>query len=165
MAQQTAVEWFYDKISNIEVNFDDGNLIDKIFEQAKSMEVELLEDCWIAAEQSKDSQTFFNYYNETYNKCTMAQQNAFEYFDSVNKFASENQSNKTKQQTAAGWIEDNIQSDMTFMEIMGLIRQAKAMEKEQIIDAYENGVSDENESNLSGLFTNAEQYYNKTYKK
>jgi len=67
------------------------------------------------------------------------------------------------QQTAVGWIEDNIQSDMTFMEIMGLIRQAKAIQKEQIIDAYENGVSDENESNLSGLFTNAEEYYNKTY--
>jgi len=30
----------------------------------------------------------------------MAKQNEFEYFDSVNKFASENQSNKTKQQTA-----------------------------------------------------------------
>jgi hypothetical protein len=51
------------------------------------------------------------------------------------------------------------------MEIMGLIRQAKAMEKGQIMDAYENGVSDENESNLSGLFTNAEQYYNETYNK
>jgi hypothetical protein len=36
-------------------------------------------------------------------------------------------------------------------------------EKEQIIDAYENGVGDENERNLSGNFTNAEQYYNKTY--
>ena len=93
----------------------------------------------------------------------MAQQNEFEYFDSVNKFCTENKSNKTKQQTAVGWIEDNIQSDMNFMEIMGLIRQAKSMEKGQIIDAYENGVSDENESNLSGLFTNSEQYYNETY--
>ena len=36
-------------------------------------------------------------------------------------------------------------------------------EKEQIIDAYENGVGDENERNLSGQFTNAEQYYNQTY--
>jgi hypothetical protein len=36
-------------------------------------------------------------------------------------------------------------------------------EKEQIIDAYENGVGDENERNLSGNFTNAEQYYNQTY--
>jgi hypothetical protein len=36
-------------------------------------------------------------------------------------------------------------------------------EKEQIIDAYENGVGDENERNLSGQFTNAEEYYNQTY--
>ena len=36
-------------------------------------------------------------------------------------------------------------------------------EKEQIIDAYEIGVGDENERNLSGKFTNAEEYYNQTY--
>jgi len=36
-------------------------------------------------------------------------------------------------------------------------------EKEQIMDAYENGVGDENERNLSGKFTNAEEYYNQTY--
>ena len=38
-------------------------------------------------------------------------------------------------------------------------------EKEQIMDAYENGVGDENERNLSGQFTNAEEYYNQTYNK
>jgi len=46
-----------------------------------------------------------------------------------------------------------------------ILEQANQMFQEQIIDAYENGVSDENESNLSGLFTNAEQYYNETYNK
>ena len=44
-------------------------------------------------------------------------------------------------------------------ELVNLLKK----EKEQIIDAYENGVGDENERNLSGNFTNAEQYYNKTY--
>jgi uncharacterized protein (DUF433 family) len=39
-----------------------------ILYQYKEIEIEHLEDCWIAAEQSEDSQTFFNYYNETYNK-------------------------------------------------------------------------------------------------
>ena len=64
------------------------------------------------------------------------------------------------QQTAVEWIEDNIQSDMTFMEIMGLIRQAKAMEKEQIMEAFKHG-------ELPPLFDNlnAEQYYNETYNK
>ena len=38
--------------------------------------------------------------------------------------------NKMKQ-TAVEWLEDKIQSDMTFMEVLGLIRQAKAMEKQQ----------------------------------
>ncbi len=45
------------------------------------------------------------------------------------------------------------------------IKQAIEKEKEQIIDAYENGVGDENERNLSGEFTCAEQYYNQTYNK
>jgi hypothetical protein len=94
----------------------------------------------------------------------MAQQNTFEYFDSVNKFASENQSHKTKQ-SAIEWLQKEWQKKDIDISIRELWQQAKAMEKEQIIDAYENGVSDENESNLSGLFTNAEQYYNETYNK
>jgi hypothetical protein len=96
----------------------------------------------------------------------MAQQNVFEYFDSVNKFATENQSNKT-QQTAVEWLYRwyNDNQEATIKESIIAFEQAKEMEKGQIIDAYENGVSDENESNLSGLFTNAEQYYNETYNK
>jgi hypothetical protein len=87
----------------------------------------------------------------------MEQQNAFEYFDSVNKFASENQSNKT-QQTAVGWIEHKIQSDMNFMEIMGLIRQAKAIEKEQIMNAFLQGKINHDKDW-------AIEYYNETYNK
>lgn len=34
-------------------------------------------------------------------------------------------------QTAVEWLEDKIQSDMTFMEILGLINQAKAMETKE----------------------------------
>ena len=50
---------------------------------------------------------------------------------------------------------------MTFAIARAELRLEK--EKEQIIDAYENGVGDENERNLSGHFTSAEQYYNQTY--
>jgi predicted patatin/cPLA2 family phospholipase len=63
------------------------------------------------------------------------------------------------QQTAVEWIEHNIQSDMNFMEIMGLIRQAKAMEKEQILNAsrqFADYPFDEND---------IQQYYNETYNK
>jgi hypothetical protein len=62
-------------------------------------------------------------------------------------------------QTAVEWLEERIQSDMTFMEVLGLIRQAKEMEKEQIINAY----------NISWKlrdkpYATAEKYYNETFK-
>ena len=72
MAQQTAVDWLknmiewnYGNPKMLEITWEN---LDDLIERAKAMEKEHLEDCWIAAEQSKDSQTFFNYYNETYNK-------------------------------------------------------------------------------------------------
>jgi predicted metal-dependent phosphoesterase TrpH len=71
----------------------------------------------------------------------------------------------SKQQTAVEWLIEEIHKNMGVWIPTHIQEQAKSMEKGQIIDAYENGVSDENESNLSGLFTNAEQYYNQTYKK
>ena len=36
------------------------------------------------------------------------------------------------EKTGLDWLENNIQSDMTFMEIMSLIRQAKEMDNNQI---------------------------------
>lgn len=68
MAQQTAVEWLIDRIKNQQLY--GFTPLHELEEQAKAIEIEHLEDCWIAAEQSEDSQTFFNYYNETYNNGT-----------------------------------------------------------------------------------------------
>jgi len=61
------------------------------------------------------------------------------------------------QQTAVQWLEHNIQSDMTFMEIMGLIKQAKEIEKKKMEDAWEDG---------QGSFDSRdfEEYYNENYK-
>jgi hypothetical protein len=42
-----------------------------------------------------------------------------------------------EKQTAVEWLEDKIQSDMTFIEILGLIRQAKKIEKEQINKSWD----------------------------
>lgn len=61
-----------------------------------------------------------------------------------------------KKQTAVDWLEDKIQSDMTFMEILGLINQAKAMEKEIIRKAYLDGIDNE--------YTTSEEYYNETFR-
>ena len=80
-------------------------------------------------------------------------------------------------QTAVVWLEHNIQSDMIFMEIMGLIRQAKEMEKEQMINAgnkcaqmhkeFVNMLdcltTDELYAMEISTTTFGEQYYNQTY--
>ena len=78
MAQQTAVEWLLSElqIRLLKIKSEPNGIVRERMinsflidaEQAEEMEIEHLEDCWIAAEQSEDSQTFFNYYNETYNK-------------------------------------------------------------------------------------------------
>jgi hypothetical protein len=63
-----------------------------------------------------------------------------------------------KKQTAVEWIGDNIQFDMTFVDVFGLIRQAKEMEKQQIIDAYWDGGQD-----IPLTENRCEQYYKETY--
>jgi hypothetical protein len=62
----------------------------------------------------------------------------------------------SNKQTAVEWIEDKIQSDMTFIEILGLIRQAKEMHKQEVTDAWEDGHD-------SFSTRNAEQYYKETF--
>jgi hypothetical protein len=63
-----------------------------------------------------------------------------------------------EKQTAVEWLEDKIQSDMTFIEILGLIRQVKEMEKQQIINAYDCGKEQPLSSQLSPI-----EYYNETF--
>jgi len=88
---------------------------------------------------------------------------AVEYFDAVNKLAIENQSNKTKHLTAVEWLIQEI--NLTFYvaeesemnkRFESIYEQAKAMEKEQIENAFKNGWN---------WNSDAEQYYNETYKK
>jgi hypothetical protein len=63
-------------------------------------------------------------------------------------------------QTAIDWLQEQLNPDMKTMQghiIQDLLDQAKAMEKERIMNAWASGVlSDDNMT--------AEQYYNKTYK-
>ena len=73
-----------------------------------------------------------------------------------------------KQQTAVEWLESQLNiwqaiadedTNATLDVVRGWIDKLKAMEKEQIIDAWDNGCEDD------GIIDNAEQYYNETYNK
>ena len=68
-----------------------------------------------------------------------------------------------KQQTAVEWLAVQFDSIVElnpsqYSKINNAIDQAKVMEKEQIIDAWDNGCEDD------GIIDNAEQYYNETFK-
>jgi hypothetical protein len=67
-------------------------------------------------------------------------------------------------QTALEWFFDNLKNHEIQAEHYGLYKQAKEMEKEQIIDAYIQKRNKCNMSKAMQIISNAEQYYNKTYK-
>ena len=63
----------------------------------------------------------------------------------------------SKQQTAVEWLEKEISTKLGTNDLLGdLYKQAKAMEKEQIIDAWDDGID-------SFSTRSAEQYFNETY--
>lgn len=80
--KQTAVEWLYNELSKYIIHkptcMAEWEVLKELTQQAKAMEKEHLEDCWITAHQAgrfegkgiaeEDWQTFFQYYNETYGK-------------------------------------------------------------------------------------------------
>jgi hypothetical protein len=74
------------------------------------------------------------------------------------------------QQTAVDWLAHQVNSDClnsTFIR-PELIEQAKAMEKEQIIDSYSFGYTngfDDAKLPIPIRVDDAEQYYNETYNK
>jgi hypothetical protein len=81
---------------------------------------------------------------------------------------------KVMKQTAVEWLSDNLwllKEQMANKEItigqytisrVKLIEQAKAMEKEQMIDAWGNGWLNDYQSD-EDVKNSAEQYYNKTF--
>ena len=64
-----------------------------------------------------------------------------------------------KKQTAVEYLVDQLLPKVLTAEQYYHIQKAKSMEKEQIIDAWDNGCEDD------GIIDNAEQYYNETYNK
>ena len=74
------------------------------------------------------------------------------------------------QQTAVEWLQECLLTHFSHEQIMqfeGLFQQAKAMEKEQIIKAFDNGIIAYNNQDriTDDIDNDSEQYYNETYNK
>ena len=81
--------------------------------------------------------------------------NAVEYIDKVNQFAKENNTGKPKQQTAVEWLwEIAYNRELTVKDW----KQAKAMHKEEIENAYREGWME----NIRCKHT-PNRYYNETF--
>ena len=69
-------------------------------------------------------------------------------------------------QTAIEWFASELSGHLgpsNGPELLGIFNQALAMEKEQIIEAYVEGVSDEGRKTIHTR-NNAEQYYEETFR-
>jgi hypothetical protein len=70
--------------------------------------------------------------------------------------------------TAVEWLVNELENHHIKIDIKNTVvyQQAKAMEKEQIIDAYRDARSDQQSDRPSKFYNRmAEQYYNETFKK
>jgi len=74
-------------------------------------------------------------------------------------------------QTAVEWLVKQLNQKIDFIPldkwdmIRDIVLQAKEMEKQQIEDAFANGVDDEYEYHINNEpRTNSKEYYNKTFK-
>ena len=105
--------------------------------------------------------------------------NAVEYLSKVNQFAKNNNTNKPKEQTAVEWLESQLLKQKSILKnhfeegkwnddrcdeidnCLSFIQQAKEMEKEKIVKAYNQDLY----GRLSGYrnFDDGEDYYNQTY--
>jgi HEPN domain-containing protein len=68
-------------------------------------------------------------------------------------------------QTAVEWLIDELTLNQPHKWVQEVIEQAKEMEKNQIIDSYRDGRSDQQSDRPSKFYNRmAEQYYNETFK-
>lgn len=66
--KQTAVEWFYDILTSENWEYKTFEEQDEIYQKAKAMEKEQIEDAWYAGDEDGAIHEFEYYYNETFNK-------------------------------------------------------------------------------------------------
>jgi hypothetical protein len=71
-----------------------------------------------------------------------------------------------KKQTAVEWLQESLENILTHeqqMQVIGLFHQAKAMEREQIIEAYRNGRTDQQTRVPKFYNRSSAIYYTSTY--
>jgi HEPN domain-containing protein len=67
--------------------------------------------------------------------------------------------------TAVEWLTEKLRIEFGFAFSNNILEQAKEMEKEQIINTYRDGRSDQQSEKPSRFYNRmAEQYYNETFK-
>jgi hypothetical protein len=64
-------------------------------------------------------------------------------------------------QTAVEWLEQFLKDRYTLMDSEAIFQHAKEMEKEQIMNSYEQGIKDDD--GYGGYISNSENYYNETF--
>jgi hypothetical protein len=71
---------------------------------------------------------------------------------------------ESDKQTAVQWLIEQVECrGLVTKELREEFKQAKEMEKEQIIKSYQQGVTDEHADTIT-FTTEGEDYYNSTYK-
>jgi hypothetical protein len=73
----------------------------------------------------------------------------------------ENEYKEIMKQTAVEWLKEKLRIEFGFAFSNNILEQAKEMEKEKIIDAYNQGCLD----TLKDGMKRGEQYYNETFNK
>jgi hypothetical protein len=70
-----------------------------------------------------------------------------------------------EKQTAVEWLEDNIDREMPYREILMLIEQAKEMDKQQKIEFAKRCLDKALDLDVRTAYSKIEQYYNETFEK
>jgi hypothetical protein len=147
----TAVEWLIDKIT-----FSDMSVTDAI-QQAKEMEK------YNAIVEAK------KYYLKGFEDAELTENQGCSHEQTMRDAETQFElvypikNNTMNKQTAVEWLFEQLYLSQGYGNTIEMLEQAKEMEKEQIIDAFDCGIYDGGE-NVSHYNMNAEQYYNETYK-
>jgi hypothetical protein len=149
----TAVEWLIDKIT-----FSDMSVTDAI-EQAKKMEK------YNAIVEAK------KYYLKGFEDAELTENQGCSHEQTMRDAETQFElvypikNNTMNKQTAVEWLFEQLYLSQGYGNTIEMLEQAKEMEKEQIINTYRDGRSDQQSEKPSRFYNRmAEQYYNETFK-